>query len=770
MKNEYLKNLINEVINESGELALADTNKLISRSSTLEDFMKTLVGKKLKGLLDATSFARLYILNKYGVGGFPDESDVQANVAELMDNITAFINFRKLDGLGKQRDAWDKEQYAKPEYKEWLKQRALAFKAYVAARDNKSPDVYELKDKYQAIASSDPTLPEYRKMMADKEKLVNQFHNTPLTLADVLPGPDDTEEDKKRWSAVEKSFNKLKNMNESKLKNLIKTLIKEVGEETGGDYPTATVQVFTGGGRQGTLLLLYKGDARTSERTSDVSFKTPTQFKYIVSGLNQKGGTQDEEDVKSVLRNLKPEELAELVKEKVIVTTSIPNEILDLTGKHIPAGEPGSTKISKHEFKEIVRESVSEVIDENKFLESFKMQSLEDFYQDEMNNMVAESITALNEIDLNKYRDMLGANFRDLNDDELMAYLQRQYMKRQATTDKALKKKLDKDPEFQRQIKIDRYKYPYIHSTTAVKIVDPSGRRFDLDKLKDAIKQRPTKILKQNEKLQHSGGGVTMFYNIGLPALKGLAVNEKTNKLVVIDTCPGAGACKVYCYAKKGGYIQYENAPISSTRLLNFLVNDPSGFKAMLEREIATAVKGAGKKNADVAIRWHDSGDMFSSDYLDMAYDVARKFPTVKFYAYTKLAGVAQGEKPNNFLMNFSAGAAKPQEKDVDFSKTKHSTVVPKPMFDDLIIKDASGKAVRDEKGRIQFSPENMALLKSKLAAKYNVSADSILSYDEMINTPESSEEGKYNVIVRPGDGDESANRKDVRGTYLLIH
>ena len=123
MKNEYLKNLINEVINESGELALADTNKLISRSSTLEDFMKTLVGKKLKGLLDATSFARLYILNKYGVGGFPDESDVQANVAELMDNITAFINFRKLDGLGKQRDAWDKEQYAKPEYKEWLKQK-----------------------------------------------------------------------------------------------------------------------------------------------------------------------------------------------------------------------------------------------------------------------------------------------------------------------------------------------------------------------------------------------------------------------------------------------------------------------------------------------------------------------------------------------------------------------------------------------------------------------------------------------------------------------
>lgn len=434
-------------------------------------------------------------------------------------------------------------------------------------------------------------------------------------------------------------------------------------------------------------------------------------------------------------------------------------------------GMDESKKMSLNEFTNIIYESIREVMEEKKnFVESIKIQSLEDFYQDEMGDVVAESITSLNEIDLNKYRDMLGASFRDLDDEELMAYLQRQYMKRQADTDKALKKKLDKDPEFQRQIKIDRYKYPYIHSSTAVKIVDPSGRRFDLDKLKDVIKQRPTKILKQNEKLQHSGGGFTEFYNIGLPALKGLAVNEKTNKIVVIDTCPGAGACKVYCYAKKGGYVQYENAPISSTRLLNFLVNDPSGFKAMLEREISAAVKGASKKNADVAIRWHDSGDMFSSDYLDMAYDIARKFPTVKFYAYTKLAGVAQGEKPSNFLMNFSAGAAKPQEKSVDFSKTKHSTVVPKPMFDDLIIKDDKGKAIRDEKGRIQFTPADMSRLKTKLADKYNVPKDSILSYDEMLQTPESSEEGKYNVIVRPGDGDESANRKDVKGTYLLIH
>jgi hypothetical protein len=32
------------------------------------------------------------------------------------------------------------------------------------------------------------------------------------------------------------------------------------------------------------------------------------------------------------------------------------------------------------------------------------------------------------------------------------------------------------------------------------------------------------------------------------------------------------------------------------------------------------------------------------------------------------------------------------------------------------------------------------------------------------------SDEPKYNVIVSRGNGDDAANRKDVLGTYLLIH
>ena len=345
--------------------------------------------------------------------------------------------------------------------------------------------------------------------------------------------------------------------------------------------------------------------------------------------------------------------------------------------------------------------------------------------------------------------DMLGATTRTMTPDEMQDYLGK-------TADG-------------KKTKLDKYTMPYVHRGN-IEIKDESDRKFDLDKLKAAIITRPTKLLKQNEKITHSGGETAQYYNIGLPALKGLAVNEKTGDFIVVDTCPGAGACKVYCYAKKGGYVQWKASSMSQTKVLNFLLNDPQGFKAKLESEIQTEVDKFAKKGAKVVIRWHDAGDFFSPDYVDLAYSVARKFPQVDFYAYTKMAGVATGNKPNNFKMNFSMGATPDQEKQIQPKSTKHSTVVPKPMFTDLILKDNNGKLIKDKDGKIQFkSPEAIDTLKDKLSAKYGVPKDSIITYDEMKVIP-AGKEPKWNVIVKPGDGDESANRADVVGTWLLIH
>ena len=353
--------------------------------------------------------------------------------------------------------------------------------------------------------------------------------------------------------------------------------------------------------------------------------------------------------------------------------------------------------------------------------------------------------------------DMLGATTREVPAAEMQDYLKRVKDKKKLTTDK--------------------YKMPFVHGGN-IEIKDENDRTYDLEKLKLSIKVRPSTLLKQNEKITHSGGDATVYFNLGLPALKGLAVNEKNNEFVIVDTCPGAGACKVYCYAKKGGYVQWKASSMSQTRVLNFLLNDPAGFKNKLSSEIESAqVKfdkkqtklSSNKNKTKLVIRWHDAGDFFSPEYLNLAYSIAAKFPDVDFYAYTKMASVAVGTKPNNFTTNFSGGSTSDQEKQIDFKTTKHSTVVPKQAFEDLILRGDDGKVKRDVKNRIQFSPENLATLKKKLAMKHSVSADSVITYDEMVAMPVGTEPN-WNVIVKPGDGDDSANRADVLGTYLLLH
>lgn len=390
-------------------------------------------------------------------------------------------------------------------------------------------------------------------------------------------------------------------------------------------------------------------------------------------------------------------------------------------------------KIKKTDLKKLVYEIIESVVNESIGLSADSVIPIDKFVQ------------AMTEAS-----DMLGASTRVLPPEEMQDYLGRVADKNQKPTDK--------------------YDMPFVHSSN-IPITNEAGKKYDLDKLRSAVTERPAKLLKQNEKITHSGGDSTVYFNLGLPALKGLAVNEKTGDFVIVDTCPGAGACKVYCYAKRGGYVQWKASSISQTRILNYLVNDPEGFKNQVIKELRAEEVKYGKKKTKLVVRWHDAGDFFSDDYLKLAYSIANEFPNVDFYAYTKMAGVAtSGNKPKNFQTNFSGGATPEQEKQIDFSKTKHSTVVPKQMFKDYVVLEKNGCPTKDAAGKMQWkSPEAVVEFKKKLALKHQLDVKTVITYSELMKQPVSNDK-KWNVIVAGGDGDDSANRPDVLGTYLLFH
>jgi len=331
--------------------------------------------------------------------------------------------------------------------------------------------------------------------------------------------------------------------------------------------------------------------------------------------------------------------------------------------------------------------------------------------------------------------------------------------------------------------KSDRYKMPYIHRSSAIRYIGPDGKTFSEDAVKQTLKQRPKNILKQNEKMKHSNGQLEQFFNVGFAALTGIAVDEDTDKLIIVNTCPGAGSCKIDCFQLGGNKIMFEAPWQSDGRLLTYVLNDPDGFFNKVSAEISKEEKLGQRGGYDVSIRWHDGADFFSPEYLDMAFKLAAKHPNVKFYAYTKMANAALAQKPANFIINWSEGAHTSQEKqvkasDANLDKTKNSRIVPEKLFWDLLKKDEKGnldKEGADEKGKggrwVTRDKQATQELKQRLAKEYGLSANSILNYDEYMAKRNSIPAGmKYNVIVAPGEGDVSANDNNILSTLLLKH
>ena len=317
---------------------------------------------------------------------------------------------------------------------------------------------------------------------------------------------------------------------------------------------------------------------------------------------------------------------------------------------------------------------------------------------------------------------------------------------------------------------------PIIHGSNIKAITTDSGEEWDLDDLARQITTRPRAILGTNAKMEKSANEGEIVYDLTLPALSGIVVDEENGDFVEITTCPGAGECQLFCYARKGGYVMFPASSMSAAQALNFLVNDPEGYNAVVNKEIKTIKAKTDKRSIQLVVRWHDAGDFFSKEYLDLAYGVAEANPDVKFYAYTKMGDVATGNKPANFIINFSSGAKRAQDKKIEIHKAagnpvKQGLTLPKDMFRGLFVTDAKGKYVKDEKGRTQVKGEaEWNQFKQNLAAKYKIDPGTIITYDQMLKVPEGPQP-KWNVVIFPaGHGDRAANRLDVENSFLMFH
>lgn len=123
--------------------------------------------------------------------------------------------------------------------------------------------------------------------------------------------------------------------------------------------------------------------------------------------------------------------------------------------------------------------------------------------------------------------------------------------------------------------------------------------------------------------------GKTLIF--GIPAL------ESKSGFV---TCPQAGACAAICYARQGFYHMPNVIKVKEHNL-----KQTQNLKAFVPRVVADL-----KQLNYSIVRIHDAGDFYSQNYLNAWYKIARQFPDIFFYAYTKSLHLdLWSKKPKNF-------------------------------------------------------------------------------------------------------------------------
>jgi len=120
--------------------------------------------------------------------------------------------------------------------------------------------------------------------------------------------------------------------------------------------------------------------------------------------------------------------------------------------------------------------------------------------------------------------------------------------------------------------------------------------------------------------------------------------------LPAVKTCKKGLSCHKYCYARKA---EKQYKAVLPCRNKNFKASKDYYFTNRMFDKI--------RKLKCKYFRIHESGDFYSRDYINKWYAIARMFPDIRFYAYTKRDDLFTPDvldnKPSNLTLIYSLDA-----------------------------------------------------------------------------------------------------------------
>jgi len=201
--------LTNDTLRKIDKGIIREDNEIMSQmqsGKSFGDFLRSLVGKSRRDILDSGSFARLYSMNMHGIGGNKNEPEAPAVL--LGKFFTKFGDFVNQDitelrsGLAETDEFKNKYDYEG--HLEREKERRDLFRQSIAEKDPEKKSV--IRQKMNAFRNNSEYAEARRALYKKEDADVDEYHNRPIEQGEIVNDGGD------EFKELEDMYNKINSM------------------------------------------------------------------------------------------------------------------------------------------------------------------------------------------------------------------------------------------------------------------------------------------------------------------------------------------------------------------------------------------------------------------------------------------------------------------------------------------------------------------------------------------------------------------------------
>jgi len=213
---DMFNQLANSTLRKIDRNTIKENNEIMSQmqsGKSFGDFLRSLVGKSRKDILDSGSFARLYSMNVHGIGGnknSPDSPEVL-----LSRFLTKFGDYVNHDITNLRSGAAETDEFKKKHdyygHLEREKERKDLFRLIMTEKDPEKKS--ELRQKMNAFRNNSEYAEARRALYKKEDVVVDDYHNRPIEQGELVNDGGD------EFKELENMYNKINSMRGSSIED-----------------------------------------------------------------------------------------------------------------------------------------------------------------------------------------------------------------------------------------------------------------------------------------------------------------------------------------------------------------------------------------------------------------------------------------------------------------------------------------------------------------------------------------------------------------------